>query len=186
MRPITSEWPTIQPAGRKRPHKNWAAWASCWGSSSPRSRSRCTNRGAPSCFGVSFRWWNPEAMKFLAGMFQDLVDAHRGGKYIYLSTDEAYYIGMADNPACREKAAAQKLGSVGKLLGPFVTEIAEPLHQQGRTVIFWGEFPMVVADIASIPPYMVNGEVYGPEFDPVFHQRGIRQMIYTSTQGEER
>jgi hypothetical protein len=129
---------------------------------------------------------NPEAMKFLAGMFQDLVDANRGGKYIYLSTDEAYYIGMADNPACREKAAAQKLGSVGKLLGQFVTEIAEPLHQQGRTVMFWGEFPMVVADIASIPPYMVNGEVYGPEFDPVFHQRGIRQMIYTSTQGEER
>ena len=33
---------------------------------------------------------------------------------------------------------------------------------------------------------MVNGEVYGPEFDPLFHKHGIRQMIYTSTQGEER
>jgi len=129
---------------------------------------------------------NPEAVKFLSGMFQDLIDANRGGKYIYLSTDEPYYVGMADNPGCQEKAAAQKLGSVGKLLAQFVTEVAEPMHKQGRTVMFWGEYPMVVSDIESLPSYMVNGEVYGPEFDPVFHKHGIRQMIYTSTQGEER
>src|SRR5258708_33880841 len=30
---------------------------------------------------------------------------------------------------------------------------------------------------------MVNGEVYGPEFDPVFKAHGIRQMIFTSTVG---
>jgi hexosaminidase len=129
---------------------------------------------------------NPEAVKFLSGMFQDLIDANRGGKYIYLSTDEPYYVGMADNPGCQEKAAAQKLGSVGKLLAQFVTEVAEPIHKQGRTIMFWGEFPMVVSDIESLPSYLVNGEVYGPEFDPVFHKHGIRQMIYTSTQGEER
>ena len=129
---------------------------------------------------------NPEAVKFLSGMFQDLVDANRGGKFVYLSTDEPYYIGMADNPACQEKAAAQKMGSVGKLLARFITQIAEPLHEQGRTVMFWGEFPLVTSDIEALPPYLVNGETYGPEFDPVFHRRGIRQTIYTSTQGEER
>ena len=129
---------------------------------------------------------NPEAVKFLSGMFQDLVDANRGGKFVYLSTDEPYYIGMADNPACKEKAAAKKMGSVGKLLARFITQIAEPLHEQGRTVMFWGEFPLVPSDIEALPPYLVNGETYGPEFDPVFHRRGIRQTIYTSTQGEER
>src|SRR5262249_50961790 len=129
---------------------------------------------------------NPEAVKFLSGMFQDLADANRGGKFFYLSTDEPYYVGMADNPQCREKAAAQELGSVGKLLGSFVKEIADPLHAQGRTVMFWGEFPMKPADIESFPSYMVNGETYGPEFDPVFRKHGIREMIYTSTQGEER
>jgi hypothetical protein len=129
---------------------------------------------------------NPEAVKFLFGMFQDLVDANRGGKFVYFSTDEPYYVGLADNPACQEKAAAQKLGSVGKLLARFITQIAEPLHEQGRTVMFWGEFPLVTSDIDALPPYLVNGETYGPEFDPVFHRRGIRQMIYTSTQGEER
>ena len=129
---------------------------------------------------------NPEAVKFLSGMFQDLVDANRGGKFVYFSTDEPYYIGLADNPACQEKAAAQKPGSVGKLLARFITQIAEPLHEQGRTVMFWGEYPLVASDIDALPPYLVNGETYGPEFDPLFHRRGIRQMIYTSTQGEER
>jgi len=129
---------------------------------------------------------NPEAVKFLSGMFQDLTEANRGGKFVYFSTDEPYYVGMADNANCQERAAAAKLGSVGKLLAQFITQIAQPLHEQGRTVMFWGEFPLVVSDIESLPPYLVNGEVYGPDFDPVFHKRGIRQMIYTSTQGEER
>jgi hexosaminidase len=129
---------------------------------------------------------NPEAVKFLSGMFQDLADANRGGKFVYFSTDEPYYVGMADNPNCQEKAAAEKLGSVGKLLAKFITQIAQPLHEQGRTVMFWGEFPLAVSDIESLPPYLVNSEVYGPGFDPIFRKHGIKQMIFTSTEGEER
>ncbi len=128
---------------------------------------------------------NPGAVQLLSGMFQDLVEANKGGKFIYLSTDEAYYIGMADNPLCREKPEAEKLGSVGKLLARFVNEVANPLHAQGRTVIFWGEFPLKPSDIESLPPHLINGEVYGPNFDPLFRKHGIRQMIYTSTQGGE-
>lgn len=129
---------------------------------------------------------NPEAVKFLSGMFQDLVDANRGVKPIYFSTDEPYYVGLADNPQCQEQAAARELGSVGKLLARFITQIAEPLNAQGRTVLFWGEYPLKPGDIDSLPPYVVNGETYGPEFDPLYRKHGIRQMIYTSTQGEER
>ena len=128
---------------------------------------------------------NPGAVKLLSGMFQDLVDANRGGKFIYFSTDEPYYVGLADNSQCREKTAADQKGSVGKLLADFITKITNPLHQKGRTVIFWGEYPLQPADIDSLPSYLVNGEVYGPEFDPLFHKHGIRQMIYTSTQGGE-
>jgi hypothetical protein len=40
-------------------------------------------------------------------------------------------------------------------------------------------------DITSFPPYLVNGELYGPKFDPVFRAHGIRQMVYTWTAGEE-
>jgi hypothetical protein len=128
---------------------------------------------------------NPEAVGFLSGMFQDLIDANRGGKFVYLSTDEAYYIGLADNAQCREKAAAEAKDSVGKLLAEFVATVANRMHEQGRTVIFWGEYPLKTGDIASLPAHLVNGEVYGPEFDALYKKHGIKQMIYTSTQGGE-
>jgi hexosaminidase len=128
---------------------------------------------------------NPEAVALLKGMFRDLIDANRGGRFVYLSTDEPYYIGLADNAQCREKAAAAQKGSVGRLLADFIAQVAEPMHRQGRTVLFWGEYPLVPSDIEALPPYLVNGETYGPLFDPLFRKRGIREMIYTSTQGEE-
>ena len=129
---------------------------------------------------------NPEAVKLLSGMFQNLTDANRGGRFVYFSTDEPYYVGLADNAQCREKPLAERAGSVGRLLAQFIAQVAGPLHEKGRTVIFWGEYPLVPGDIDALPPYLVNGEVYGPAFDPLFRARGIRQMIYTSTQGEER
>ncbi len=129
---------------------------------------------------------NPDSYKLLTGMFQDLMDANKGGKYFYLSTDEPYYVGLANNSQCQEALRAKELGSVGKLLAEFVSKTAGYLHDHGRTVIFWGEFPMKPADLASLPPYIVNGEVYGPQFDPEFKRLGIREMIYTSTEGEEK
>ncbi len=129
---------------------------------------------------------NPDSYKLLTGMFQDLLDANKGGKYFYLSTDEPYYIGMAANPQCNESARARELGSVGKLLAEFVQKTAGYLHDRGRTVLFWGEHPLKVEDIPSLPSHLVNGEVYNPVFDRAFRAHGIRQMIYTSTEGEEK
>jgi hypothetical protein len=118
-------------------------------------------------------------------MFDDLLAANKGGKYFVLSTDEPYYVGLANNEQCHEAERAQRLGSVGKLFGEFVTKTAGYLHDRGKTVIFWGEYPMKPDDIDSFPSYLVNGEMYGPSFDPVFRKHGIKQMIYTSTEGEE-
>jgi len=128
---------------------------------------------------------NPGTYQLLFGMYQDLLEANRGSKYFVLSTDEPYYIGLAKNAQCNEAERAQQLGSVGKLLAEFLTKTAGYLHERGRTVIFWGEYPLVPGDISSLPSYLVNGELYGPEFDPLFKARGIRQMVYTSTQGVE-
>jgi hypothetical protein len=129
---------------------------------------------------------NPDTYKLFFGMFDDLLAANKGVNYFYLSTDEPYYIGKAATAQCQEADAARKLGSVGKLLAEFVNKAAGYLHDRGRTVIFWGEFPMKPDDIAALPPHVVNGEVYGPNFDPVFRKHGIREMIYTSTEGEEK
>jgi len=129
---------------------------------------------------------NPDSYKLMFGMFQDLIDANKGVKYFYLSTDEPYYVGMADNAQCQEGRRAKELGSVGKMLAEFVTKTANYLHDRGRTVVFWGEYPMKPEDLASLPSHLVNGEVYGPQFDPLFKKHGIREMIYTSSEGEEK
>src|SRR5579863_2385573 len=126
---------------------------------------------------------NPETYKLYAGMFQDLLDANKGSKYFVLSTDEPYYVGLAKNDQCNEVDAAREKGSVGKLLAEFVAKTANYLHDRGRTVIFWGEYPLKPDDISALPSHLVNGEVYGPEFDHVFKAHGIRQMIFTSTVG---
>jgi len=128
---------------------------------------------------------NPDTYKLFYGMFDDLLAATKGGHYFMLSTDEPYYVGLAKNSQCDELDREKELGSVGKLLAEFVTKAAGYLHEHGREVMFWGEYPMVPDDIASLPAYMINGEVYGPKFDPVFKARGIRQLVFTSTEGEE-
>jgi hypothetical protein len=126
---------------------------------------------------------NPETYKLYAGLFQDLLDANKGGKYFLLSTDEPYYVGLAKNDQCNEADAAKEKGSVGKLLAEFVTKTAGYLHDRGRTVLFWGENPMKPEDVAALPSYMVNAEVHGTDFDQAFKAHGIRQMIFTSTVG---
>ena len=128
---------------------------------------------------------NPETYKLLFAMYDDLLEATKGSNYFVLSTDEPYYIGMANNSQCEEVKQARTLGSVGKLLAEFLSKTGNYLHERGRTVLFWGEYPLKVQDISAIPSHLVNGEVYGPEFDPEFKKHGIRQLVYTSTQGEE-
>ena len=128
---------------------------------------------------------NPETYKFLFGMYDDLLEATKGSKYFVLSTDEPYYVGLAENSQCDEVTRVHTLGSIGRLLAEFITKAANYLHDRGRTVLFWGEYPLKPEDISALPSHLVNGEVYGPEFDSAYRKHGIRQLVYTSTQGEE-
>lgn len=126
---------------------------------------------------------NPKTYDLYTGMFDDLLAANKGGKYFVLSTDEPYYVGLAKNDQCNEVDAAKEKGSVGKLFADFVTKTGTYLHDRGRTLFFWGEYPLKPDDISALPSFMVNGEVYGPDFDPAFKSHGIRQIILTSTVG---
>ena len=128
---------------------------------------------------------NPGTYKLLFGMYDDLLEATKGSRYFILSTDEPYYVGMASSVQCEEVTRARDLGSVGKLLAEFVTKASNYLHDRGRTVWFWGEYPLTPDDVASLPSHIMNGEVHGDEFDSAFKKQGIRQLVYTSTQGEE-
>ena len=141
-------------------------------------------RAFPNC-NYEFCVLNPGTYGVLFAMFQDLLDANRGGKYFVLSTDEPYYVGLAQGPGCDEAARARELGSASKLLAEFISRSAAYLHERARTVLFWGEYPLKPEDIGALPGYLVSSETAGPEFDPVFKAHGIRQLIFTSTQGEE-
>lgn len=129
---------------------------------------------------------NPASYKLLEGMYQDLLDANKGVKYFYLSTDEPYYLGLAHNSQCNEANLAKQLGSVGKVFANFVNKSGGYLHDHGRKVIFWGEYPMKPSDLSALPSYVINGEAYGPAYDKTYRQLGIRQMVFTSTEGEEK
>jgi len=128
---------------------------------------------------------NPETYKLLEGMYQDLMNANKGGKYFHLSTDEAWFIGKAANDQCREADRAKELGSPSKLWAEYTQKTASFLHDHGREVIFWGEDPLHAEDIPLLPPWLINGEVYSPEYNKAFRARGIRQMIYTNTQPDD-
>ncbi len=128
---------------------------------------------------------NPASSELLVGMFKELIDANKGVDYIYFSTDEPYYVGLADTPQCQETARARELGSNGRLLVEFITKVADPLRALGRKVVFMGEFPLEPGDISALPSYLINTIVNGPKFDPLYKARGIRQMLHSSTQGEE-
>jgi hypothetical protein len=124
---------------------------------------------------------NPETYKLLEGMFQELIDATKGSTTFHLSTDEAWFIGKADNDQCHEAERAKELGSPSKLWVEFANTAAQYLKDQGRQVIVWGEDPMQAEDIPSLAPWLINGEVYSPEYNRAFRARGIRQIIYTNS-----
>ena len=70
------------------------------------------------------------------------------------------------------------------MLAQFISRIANELHKQGRKVIFWGEYPLALSDIPALPSHLINGE-YDSSTAPIYKKNGIRQFIYTYTQGEE-
>ena len=124
---------------------------------------------------------NLDTYKLLEGMFQDLMKANKGGKYFHLSTDEAWFIGQANNDQCHEAVRAKELGSPSKLWVEYTNKTANFLRDHGRKVIFWGETPMLAEDIPLLAPWLINGEVYSPDYNQAFRARGIRQIIYTNT-----
>ena len=124
---------------------------------------------------------NPDTYKLLEGMYQDLIDANKGARYFHLSTDEAWFIGKADNEQCHEAQRAKQLGSPSKLWVEFTRKTTKYLEDQGRKVIFWGEDPLQAEDIGLLPAGLINGEVYSPAYNKAFRAHGISQMIYTNT-----
>jgi hypothetical protein len=52
--------------------------------------------------------------------------------------------------------------------------------------MYWGEHPLMPKDIKLMPAGTVNAVMQGPDYSRAYRKRGIREMAYTSTQGERR
>lgn len=128
---------------------------------------------------------NPKTYNLLHSLYQDLLNANKGSHWFVASTDEPYYVGLADNSQCDEKTLATKLGSVGKVEAQFLYKSTSYLHNRGREVQFWGEFPIAPGDISSLPHWLIDGEQYGNPYDRLYTKHGIREMIYAYGQGAE-
>ncbi len=96
---------------------------------------------------------NPKADDLILGMVDNLIAANKGGKYFFLSTDEAYYVGKAAN----QKKLSHELGGDGKLLAKYISRISGAIHRKGRKVIIWGEYPLIKSDVTSLPSHLING-----------------------------
>lgn len=76
------------------------------------------------------------------------------------------------------------MGGNGRLLADFITRIGNQLHERGRKAIIWVEYPLTMEDINRIPSHIISG-VYNDKWAAATKAHGMRQLIYTSTQGVE-
>ena len=120
-------------------------------------------------------------------MMEELMNSTKGSRHIFLSTDEAYYVGMQDTASCNEAGHAAKLGSNGRLLAEhWLNVTAGHARSHSREVLFWGEYPpLLPEDVQFLPSYLMNAEMYNSTYDKQFRARGIRQMVFVSAQGSE-
>ncbi|HTE25086.1 glycoside hydrolase family 20 zincin-like fold domain-containing protein, partial [Flavitalea sp.] len=125
---------------------------------------------------------DPKADELLLGMVDELINANKGGKYFFLSTDEAYYVGKSD----RDKSRAAALGGNGRLLAEYITRISNKIHEKGRKVIIWGEYPLLPEDVTFLPSHLINGiNGNSKDYGSRFKEHGIRHLVFTSAQGVE-
>ncbi|WP_157580807.1 glycoside hydrolase family 20 zincin-like fold domain-containing protein [Segetibacter koreensis] len=127
-----------------------------------------------------FSVMNPQTDSLLLKLFGELIEANKGGNYLVFSTDEAYYVGKADD----DRKQAEAMGGRSKLLAHFTRRIADELNKKERKVSFWGEYPLEPEDIPLLPSHLING-VYDSSTASKYKANKMRQYIYTYTEGEE-
>lgn len=121
-----------------------------------------------------------DTYKLIFQMYDDVIAATRGVDYFFVSTDEVYYAGIGKNcelpynPENRSKAWAD-----------FAIRARDHLAKQNRRMLAWIEYPLLDKDMERIPSDVIDGVVGEEGFFAIEKRKGMRQLIYTSTQGAE-
>ena len=124
---------------------------------------------------------DPEAMKLIFEMYEDILEATPGVKYFLVSTDEVYYSGICETSGKPYNPENRSL----KWLD-FVKDAFEFLTARGREVIIWAEHPLLPEHVKLLPEGIIDGVGTGREvLIAVENECGVRQIGYASMQGEE-
>jgi hexosaminidase len=115
-------------------------------------------------------------------MYDDVINATRGIQYLHASTDEVYYAGICtecDKPYNAENRSLKWV--------EFAQKAHDFLKSRHRTMLAWVEYPVLPAHVALLPPDLINGVMPDDiEQLKVEKELGMRDLVYTSMQGEER
>ena len=124
---------------------------------------------------------DPEAVRLLFDMYEDLCKATEGVRYFLVSTDEVYYAGICEKYRKPYNPVNRSLTWVD-----YVKKAHEFLTQKGRQVILWAEYPLLKEHIRLLPPDIINGILgSNEEFIREQDRCGIRQLVYVPMQGSE-
>jgi len=126
-----------------------------------------------------------EAMRLIFDMYQDMIDATPGVKYVHVSTDEVYYAGISEK--CQKIRPYNEINR-SRLWVEYVQRVNAWMAERGRKVLLWVEYPLLNKDVASLPAGLIDA-ITGPQREPSWleaeNKAGIEQMAYTSMQGAE-
>jgi len=121
------------------------------------------------------------AYDLIFSMYDDVIKATRGVQYLHASTDEVYYAGICAKCSKPYNPENRSLKWV-----EFAQRAHDFLKSRNRTMLAWVEYPVLPAHIGLLPPDLINGVMSDdPEQLEAEKKRGMRDLIYTSMQGEE-
>ena len=124
---------------------------------------------------------DPRSYDLIFSMYDDVIKATRGIDYFFVSTDEIYYAGIGGK--CKEP-----YNPVNRSLkwAEFARKAHDFLAARGRRMLAWVEYPLLAEHVKLLPPDIIDGVIGEADYLPTENALGMRQLGYTSMQGDEK
>ncbi|MGH9722066.1 MAG: hypothetical protein ACRD8O_17800, partial [Bryobacteraceae bacterium] len=110
----------------------------------------------------------------------DVIAATKGVDYLFASTDEVYYAGLCAKCTQPDNVQNRSLKWI-----EFAQRARDHVASRGRRMLAWVEYPVLAEHIKLLPADIIDGVMGESEYAPHEKAKGMRQLVYFSTQGAE-